>query len=90
MFVLGRRWTTRIVVLPGAALVRTGPYRYLSHPNYAVVAAEVAVLPLAFDLTAYAIVFSILNAVVLAVRIGTENAALGTVADRDPRRPAKE
>jgi methyltransferase len=55
-----------------------------------VVAAEVAVLPLAFDLTAYAIVFSILNAVVLAVRIGTENAALGTVADRDPRRPAKE
>ena len=89
MFVLGRRWTTRIVVLPGAALVRTGPYRYLSHPNYAVVAAEVAVLPLAFDLTAYAIIFSILNAVVLAVRIGTENAALGTVADRDPRRPAK-
>ena len=47
---LGRRWTTRIIVLPGAPLVRRGPYRFLSHPNYVVVAAEIAVLPLAFGL----------------------------------------
>jgi methyltransferase len=86
LFALGPRWTTRIIVLPGVALVRTGPYRYLSHPNYAVVAAEVAVLPLAFDLMAYAIIFSVLNAVVLAVRIRTENAALETVADTGGRR----
>jgi methyltransferase len=90
LFVLGPRWTTRIIVLPGVALVRTGPYRYLSHPNYAVVAAEVAVLPLAFDLVAYAIVLSILNAVVLTIRISTENAALGTLAARDRRGPAKD
>jgi methyltransferase len=73
---LGRRWTTRILVLPGAPLVRTGPYRYLDHPNYLVVAAEVAVLPLAFGLVGYAVVFSLLNGVVLAIRIRAENAAL--------------
>ena len=83
---LGSRWTTRIIVLPGMALVRTGPYRYLSHPNYVVVAAEVAVLPLAFDLIGFALIFSFLNAVVLTVRIRTENAALDTVGDPVGRR----
>lgn len=73
---LGARWTTRILVLPGEALVRRGPYRVLAHPNYAVVAAEVAVLPLVFGLVAYAAVFSLLNAAVLAVRIRSEAAAL--------------
>jgi methyltransferase len=73
---LGDRWTTRIVVLPGAPLIRGGPYRFLDHPNYAVVALEVAVLPLAFGLTGYAVVFSILNAGVLAIRISAENDAL--------------
>jgi len=74
---LGRRWTTRIIVLPDAALVRQGPYRYLSHPNYVVVAAEIAVLPLVFGLVGYALVFSALNAIVLYVRIRAENVALG-------------
>ncbi len=55
---LGRRWTTRIIVLPGAELVDSGPYRYLRHPNYAIVAGEIAVLPLAFDAAAIALVFS--------------------------------
>lgn len=73
---LGERWTTKIVVLPGAPLVRTGPYRFLAHPNYIAVAVEVAALPLAFGLCIYAAVFSILNAVMLLVRIRAEDAAL--------------
>jgi methyltransferase len=77
---LGPRWTTRVIVSPGAALVTTGPYRFLTHPNYAVVAAEIAVLPLAFGLYRYALLFSVLNAGVLAVRIRTENGALGRTA----------
>jgi methyltransferase len=74
---LGRRWTTRIVVLPGAPLVRRGPYRWLNHPNYVVVVAEIAVLPLVFGLWRVALVFSALNAALLWVRIHEENRALG-------------
>lgn len=77
---LGGRWTTRIIVLPGAALVRRGPYRLMSHPNYIVVAAEIAILPLAFGLPAFAAAFFLLNALVLAIRIRAEAAALGTAA----------
>jgi methyltransferase len=73
---LGERWTTRIIVLPGAPLVRRGPYRFMPHPNYAIVAAEIAVLPLVFHLVAYALVFSALNASVLWVRIRSESRAL--------------
>jgi methyltransferase len=74
---LGPRWTTRIIVLPGAPLVAAGPYRFVSHPNYCVVAAEILVLPLVFGLVGYGIVFSILNAAVLWIRIRAEAAALG-------------
>lgn len=74
---LGRRWTTRIIVLPAAPLVRRGPYRWLNHPNYAVVVAEIAVLPLVFGLWRVALVFSGLNAVLLWRRIREENRALG-------------
>ena len=74
---LGRRWTTRIIVLPGAPLVRTGPYRLVDHPNYWVVIGEIAVLPLAFGLWQVSLLFTILNAVVLSVRIRKENEALG-------------
>jgi methyltransferase len=70
------RWTTRIIVLPGEALIRRGPYRFLAHPNYLVVIGEIAVVPLAFGLPYYALVFSLLNAAMLRVRIGEENAAL--------------
>ena len=73
---LGRRWTTRILVIPGETLVSAGPYRYLSHPNYAVVIAEIAVLPLVLDLPWLAAIFTILNAMVLAIRIRAENRAL--------------
>lgn len=73
---LGPRWTTRIIILPGAPLVTSGPYRWLSHPNYAVVVAEIAVLPLCLGLPVVALVFSLANAAVLALRITSENAAL--------------
>jgi methyltransferase len=62
--------------LPGAPLVKTGPYQFLNHPNYAVVVAEIAILPLVFGLPWYALVFSVLNLLVLSVRITAENAAL--------------
>ena len=73
---LGERWTTRIIMLPGAPLVRRGPYRWMRHPNYWVVIGEVAVLPLAFHLPSVALIFSLLNAAVLAIRIPSENRAL--------------
>ena len=74
---LGERWTTRIIVLPGAPLVKTGPYRWVNHPNYLIVVGEFAVLPLVFDLPMVAILFSLLNGVILWVRIRAENRALG-------------
>lgn len=74
---LGRRWTVRIVAVPGEQLRQDGPYRWLRHPNYAVVIGEIAAVPLALGLPAYALVFSILNAAVLAIRIPAENTALG-------------
>jgi methyltransferase len=73
---LGRRWTTRIVVLPRAPLVASGPYRWLNHPNYWIVALEIAVVPLALGLPVLAAIFTGLNAAMLSLRIRTENAAL--------------
>ena len=73
---LGEHWTTRIMVLPGAPLVRRGPYRWVRHPNYWVVVGEIAVLPLAFGLPEVAVVFTVLHAMVLFVRIRAEEAAL--------------
>jgi methyltransferase len=83
---LGGRWTTRIIILPGAPLIRRGPYRFLPHPNYTVVAAEIAVLPLAFDLPAYAALFTVLNGIVLFIRIREENRALATFNAATPSR----
>ena len=83
---LGERWTTRIIILPGASLVKRGPYRFLKHPNYAVVIGEIAVLPLVFGLPLYALAFSILNGMVLSIRIAAESAALRVVTDLAARR----
>lgn len=74
---LGRRWTTRIIVLPDAPLVESGPYRFFNHPNYWVVIGEIAVLPLVFGLWQVALLFTALNGAVLAIRIREENRALG-------------
>ena len=76
---LGDRWTTRIIVKPGAPLVRRGPYRFVNHPNYLIVAAEIAVLPLVFGLWQLAVLFSALNAIVLTVRIRAETRALASL-----------
>jgi methyltransferase len=73
---LGRRWTTRIIVTD-APLVRAGPFRFLRHPNYTVVVAEIFVAPMVLGLVWVAVAFSLLNAAVLAVRIRAENRALG-------------
>ncbi len=73
---LGRRWTTRIITVPGETLVARGPYKFIRHPNYAVVAAEMPLLPMVFGLTWYAILFGLLNIAMLAWRISIENRAL--------------
>lgn len=72
---LGRRWTTRIIV-PDEPLVRRGPYRFLPHPNYLVVVAEIAVAPMVLGLVWVAAVFTVLNALMLTIRIRAENEAL--------------
>ncbi len=74
---LGERWTTRVIVLPGAPLVAKGPYRYLRHPNYAVICGEIAVVPLMFGAWQVAAVFSVLNLALLRHRVRVEEAALG-------------
>jgi methyltransferase len=74
---LGKRWNPRLIVIKDAPLVDRGPYRWLHHPNYTAVIAEVAALPLVHSAWMTAIVFSIANALVLTVRIRAENVALG-------------
>lgn len=75
---LGPYWTTRIINIPGAPIVRSGPYRFFRHPNYVVVCAEIAILPLAFGAVEIAIVFTMLNAALLSYRIRLEERALAT------------
>jgi methyltransferase len=76
LMTLGPRWTTRIIVLPGSALVSNGPYRFVSHPNYLVVIGEIAALPLCLDLPWIALLFSATNAILLSIRIRAETIAL--------------
>lgn len=74
---LGHRWNTLVIVLPDAPLVRRGPYRWLRHPNYVAVVAEGMALPLVHTAWLTAATFTLANALLLAVRIRVENAALG-------------
>lgn len=76
---LGVFWNTRVIVLPRARRVTGGPYRFLTHPNYAAVIAEGIALPLIHSSIVTAIAFTVLNAWLLSVRIRTENAALGAM-----------
>ncbi len=80
---LGEYWTTRIVTIQGEPLVRRGPYRWLRHPNYAVVIAEIAILPAAFAAFELAVVFSGLNLAIVAHRIRIEDAALAPRRSRE-------
>lgn len=73
---LGRFWTTRIITLPAAPLVRSGPYRFVRHPNYVVASLEIAVLPLAFGQVWIALAWSLANALLVAWRIRIEDRAL--------------
>ena len=73
---LGRRWNTRVIVIPGAPRITAGPYRFFSHPNYVAVVAEGIALPLVHTAWITALLFTVLNAVLLTTRIGAENAAL--------------
>ncbi len=73
---LGARWTTRIIRVPNEVLAARGPFRFLNHPNYAVVTLEIFVLPLAFGLVAFAMISGLINVCILAWRISVENAAL--------------
>lgn len=73
---LGPRWTTRIIVVPNEKLITGGPYRFLNHPNYLIVIGEIAVLPLVFGLVEVALLFTLLNAILLTIRIRAEENAL--------------
>lgn len=87
---LGSRWTTRIIVVPGETLVEEGPYKWFRHPNYMVVAAEIFLLPMAFGLWLYAILFALANAGLLYWRIRAEDAALAPLRqpfDQPPEAP---
>jgi len=77
IFTLGRRWNTRVIVLPDLEPVTAGPYRWLKHPNYVAVIVELAVVPLIHGAFLTACCFSFLNGVLLAVRIHVEEEALG-------------
>lgn len=73
---LGVHWNTRVIVLPGGARIRSGPYRFLTHPNYVAVVVEGLALPLVHGAWLTALVFGVLNAWLLTVRIRTEDRAL--------------
>lgn len=86
---LGNRWTTRIIVVPGETLVADGPYRYFRHPNYMVVAGEIFILPMAFGLWWYAVIFGVLNLGVLWWRIRAEDEALKPLREEpQPEEPS--
>lgn len=73
---LGRRWTTRVITLPGETLVRHGPFRFLRHPNYLLVLLEIPLVPLALNMPWFAMAFGFLNVMMLGWRIHIENRAL--------------
>ena len=73
---LGHYWNTKIYKVPGTRPVATGIYKYIKHPNYIIVICEIAIIPLAFHLYYTAVIFTILNAIMLTVRIKKENEVL--------------
>jgi methyltransferase len=85
---LGERWTARVIVLPGAPLVRSGPYRWFAHPNYVAVIVEGAALPLTGSAWITACAFTVLNAALLTVRIRCETGALAEAAAPQAVTPA--
>jgi methyltransferase len=82
--VLGPRWNTRVIVVPGLPLVERGPYRWLRHPNYVAVVLEGIALPLVHSAWITAVAFTVVNAGLLRVRISSENAALAQALAEPP------
>ncbi|RDU36405.1 hypothetical protein DRW41_12785 [Neobacillus piezotolerans] len=78
---LGKYWNTKIIVLPGAAIVKRGPYKFIRHPNYAIVTLELLVIPLLFQAYITAALFAVLNAIMLSVRIPAEEEALRNLSE---------
>jgi methyltransferase len=78
---VGSRWNTRVIVVPGLPLVRSGPYRFLSHPNYVAVVVEGMALPMVHGCWITAVGFTVVNAGVLSVRLRAEGAALALLPD---------
>ncbi len=85
---LGRRWNTRIIIVPGLPRITHGPYRWLRHPNYVAVVAEGVALPLVGTAWITAVAFTLLNAAMLTVRIRAENRALALLPPPPARQPA--
>jgi methyltransferase len=82
---LGKYWNTKILVLPNAEVVKKGPYRYIKHPNYFVVIMELAVVPLLFEAYVTAVLFSLLNIMILSIRIPEEENALKKLTEYETR-----
>jgi len=81
---LGRRWNTRVIVVPGLPLVSSGPYRWFSHPNYVAVVVEGVALPMVHAAWVTALVFTVANAFLLRVRLRVENTALALAPSGRP------
>ncbi|MED3563333.1 isoprenylcysteine carboxyl methyltransferase family protein [Bacillus xiapuensis] len=81
LFSLGKYWNTKIIVLPGANVVKRGPYRWIKHPNYLIVSIELLVIPLLFNCFLTAAVFTLLNIFMLSIRIPKEEQALKTYTE---------
>ncbi|WP_163100940.1 isoprenylcysteine carboxyl methyltransferase family protein [Peribacillus alkalitolerans] len=81
LYSLGRHWNTKIIVIPNVNVIKKGPYRYVRHPNYAIVAMEIAVVSLLFNAFFTFVLFSIANAIMMYVRIPLEEQALRTLTD---------
>ncbi|WP_272885610.1 isoprenylcysteine carboxyl methyltransferase family protein [Fictibacillus marinisediminis] len=82
---LGAFWNTKIIILPGAQVVASGPYKYIRHPNYCIVTMEIITIPLVFQAYFTALLFLVLNAVILSVRIPAEEKALQEATDYGQR-----
>lgn len=85
LYSLGKFWNTKIIILPGANVIQKGPYRFMRHPNYVIVAIELLVLPLLFSAYFTAVIFTLLNIGMLSVRIPAEEKALNEVTDYEQK-----
>ena len=77
IFSLGKFWNTKIYHISNVPLIKNGPYKFIKHPNYLIVIGEIMVIPLVFGLYCTAVIFTVINGIMLCIRIKEENRALG-------------